>query len=84
MECFEEIFEKVLRDQILLDGSWEKVLILRLVFEDLNSIIEPEVLKVLLYLLLESFWNGLSIFESLNCDKEIVEVTLFVNMAHFP
>lgn len=66
MKGIKQVTEKILRDQIFFNTFWQQLLIIRLVFEALDSIVSPEVVEMFFDLYLKRFLDRLSVSESLN------------------
>lgn len=66
MKGIKQVTEKILRDQIFFNTFWQQLLIIRLVFEALDSIVSPEVVEMFFDLYLKRFLDRLSVTESLN------------------
>lgn len=66
MKRIKQVTEKILRDQIFFNTFWQQLLIIRLVFEALDSIVSPEVVEMFFDLYLKRFLDRLSVSESLN------------------
>jgi len=82
MKGIKQVTEKILRDQIFFNTFWQQLLIIRLVFEALDSIVSPEVVEMFFDLYLKRFLDRLSVTESLNWDQKLVKITSFINDSH--